>query len=98
MQDISLERKRDGAYAWHMFEDPDDEGKMIETYLIHSVLELKYRQARVTKADEMIEDRAATIPEGAGRDPLSGRAPARRHCGASWRKRIEPPAGAMRPA
>ena len=23
MQDISLERKRDGAYAWHIFEDPD---------------------------------------------------------------------------
>ena len=22
MQDISLERRRDGAYAWHMFEDP----------------------------------------------------------------------------
>ena len=32
MQDISLERRRDGAYAWHMFEDPDDEGKIIETY------------------------------------------------------------------
>jgi MFS family permease len=59
MQDISLERRRDGGYAWHMFEDPDEEGKMIETYLIHSVLELRYRESRVTKADEMIEDRAA---------------------------------------
>jgi Transmembrane secretion effector len=59
MHDISLERRRDGAYAWHMFEDPDDEGKMIETYLIHSVLELKYRQARVTVADEMMEERAS---------------------------------------
>ena len=59
MQDISLERRRDGGYAWHMFEDPDEEGKMIETYLIHSVLELRYRESRITKADEMIEDRAA---------------------------------------
>ena len=59
MQDISLERKRDGAYAWHMFEDAGEEGKMIETYLIHSVLELRYRESRVTKADEMIEERAA---------------------------------------
>jgi predicted MFS family arabinose efflux permease len=59
MQDISLERRRDGAYAWHMFEDPDEEGKRIETYLIHSVLELKYRQARITVADEMMEEHAS---------------------------------------
>jgi MFS family permease len=59
MQDISLERRRDGAYAWHVFEDPDEEGKIIETYLIPSVLELKYRQARVTMADELMEGRAA---------------------------------------
>ena len=56
MQDIGLERRRDGAYAWHMFEDPDEEGKMIETYLIHSALELKYRQSRVTNADALMED------------------------------------------
>jgi MFS family permease len=59
MQDISLERRRDGGYAWHIFEDPDEAGKLIETYLFHSALELKYRQARETKADEMIEERAA---------------------------------------
>jgi MFS family permease len=59
MQNVSLERKRDGAYAWHMFEDAGEEGKMIETYLIHSVLELKYRQARVTVADEMMEEQAS---------------------------------------
>jgi MFS family permease len=59
MQDISLERRRDGAYAWHMFEDPIEPGKMVETFLIHSLLELRYREARVTKADQMIEDRAA---------------------------------------
>jgi MFS family permease len=56
MQDISFERRRDGAYAWHMFEDPIVPGKMIETYLIHSALELKYRQTRLTTADQMIED------------------------------------------
>jgi hypothetical protein len=32
---------------------------MVETFLIHSLLELRYRAARVTKADEMIENRAA---------------------------------------
>ena len=59
MQDISLERRRDGAFAWNIFEDPDEAGKLTETYLIHSALELKYRQARVTMADEMMEDHAA---------------------------------------
>jgi hypothetical protein len=42
-----------------MFEDPNQQGKMVETFLIHSLLELRYREARVTKADEMIENRAA---------------------------------------
>ena len=59
MQDVSLERRRDGAYAWHTFEDPSEPGKVVETFLIHSLLELRYREARVTKADEIIEDRAA---------------------------------------
>jgi MFS family permease len=59
MQDIGLERRRDGAYAWHIFEDPNKQGKMVETFLIHSLLELRYREARVTKADEMSENQAA---------------------------------------
>ena len=72
MQDISLERRRDGAYAWHIFEDPDEDGKVIETYLIHSALELKYRQARVTMADQIMEEEADAVSEGAGGDPISG--------------------------
>ena len=59
MRDIGLERRRDGAYAWHIFEDPDEAGMMTETYLVHSALELKYRQTRVTMADQMMEDQAA---------------------------------------
>ena len=58
MQEVGLERKRDGAYAWHIFEDPDDAGKVVETFLIHSALELKYREARVTMADQLIFDEA----------------------------------------
>jgi MFS family permease len=58
MQGVGLERRRDGAYAWHIFEDPSKPGQMSETYLIHSALELKYRQARVTVADQIVEDRA----------------------------------------
>jgi hypothetical protein len=60
MQDIGFERRRDGAYAWHVFEDPSEEGKLTETYLLHSALELKYRQERMTIGDQMMEDRASS--------------------------------------
>ena len=85
MHDIGLERRRDGGYAWHIFEDPDEDGKMIETYLIHSALELKYRQARVTMADQIMEEQAERFL----RAPVEARylvAPLRQH--RRWRKRI----------
>ena len=84
MQDVSLERRRDGAYGWHMFEDPDKEGRIFETFLTHSALELKYRQARLTMADQMIEDKASQFLKA----PASARylvAPER--APRSWRKR-----------
>ncbi len=86
MQDVSLERRRDGAYAWHMFEDPLEPGKMVETFLIHSLLELRYREARVTKADAMIEDRAAQFLKA----PTETRylvGPQRRQRSHWWRRR-----------
>ena len=58
LKEIGRERKRDGAYAWNVFEDPLKPGIMVETCLMHSVLELKYARARVTKADQLIEEKA----------------------------------------
>ncbi|MBV8107223.1 MAG: MFS transporter [Hyphomicrobiales bacterium] len=55
MQEIGHERMRDGAYAWNVYHDPDDLGRFVETSHVHSLLELKYRAARVTKADALIE-------------------------------------------
>jgi MFS family permease len=55
MQEIGHERMRDGAYAWNVFNDPDDPGRFVETSLVHSLLELRYRIARQTKADELME-------------------------------------------
>jgi hypothetical protein len=40
MQEIGSERKRDGAYAWNVFDDPNQPGRIIETSLVHSLLEL----------------------------------------------------------
>ncbi len=58
MQEIGRERMRDGAYAWNLFHDPNDPSRSIETWLVHSLLEIKYRAERETKADELVELRA----------------------------------------
>ena len=58
MREIGRERKRDGAYAWSVFEDAAAPGRVVETFLIQTFLELKHLRARVTKADRMIEQEA----------------------------------------
>ncbi len=58
MREIGRERMRDGAYARNLFHDPDDTGLVIETRLVHSLLELEHRAGRETKADEWMERRA----------------------------------------
>jgi predicted MFS family arabinose efflux permease len=58
MREIGFERKRDGAYAWNIFEDSAEAGRMVETFLIATFLELKHLRARVTHADRMIEEAA----------------------------------------
>jgi predicted MFS family arabinose efflux permease len=61
VNEIGLERKRDGAYAWGVFEDTRVSGRIVETFLIHSLLELKHLRTRVTKADRMIEEQASAF-------------------------------------
>jgi predicted MFS family arabinose efflux permease len=58
IHEIGLERKRDGAYAWGLFEDVTVNGRIVETFLIQSMLELRHLRTRVTIADRMIEDQA----------------------------------------
>jgi predicted MFS family arabinose efflux permease len=58
LQDIGRERKRDGAYAWGSFEDVRFEGRIVETFLLRSMGELKHLRTRVTVADRMLEETA----------------------------------------
>ena len=58
VHEIGLERKRDGAYAWGVFEDTQVSGRIVETFLIQSMLELRHLRTRVTIADRMIEEQA----------------------------------------
>jgi hypothetical protein len=46
-----VERRRDGPFAWGIFEDAGDLGRYEEAYLIESGLELMHLRERVTNAD-----------------------------------------------
>jgi predicted MFS family arabinose efflux permease len=56
LDELGHERKRDGAFAWGLFEDVTDIGRFVETFLIESWLELMHQHERVTNADRMLED------------------------------------------
>ncbi len=53
---LEHERRRDGAYAWGVFEDAAKPGRVIETFLIESWMEHLRQHERVTKADRLIQD------------------------------------------
>ncbi len=56
LDDLGFERRRDGAFAWGIFEDAGDLGRYEEAYLIESWLELMHLRERVTNADRLLED------------------------------------------
>jgi MFS family permease len=57
VDEMGYERKRDGAFAWGVFEDATDPGRFVETFLIESWLELRHLRERVTNADRVLEER-----------------------------------------
>jgi hypothetical protein len=53
---LARERRRDGAYAWEIFEDAAVEGRMIETFLVESWLDHLRQHERVTNADKLLQN------------------------------------------
>jgi hypothetical protein len=49
------ERRRDGAYAWGVFEDAADPARFVETFLVESWLEHLRQHERVTNADRVLQ-------------------------------------------
>ena len=56
MDELGHERRRDGAFAWGIFEDMGELGRFEEGYLIESWLELMHLRERVTNEDRILED------------------------------------------
>jgi hypothetical protein len=49
-------RRRDGAYAWGVFEDAAEEGRILETFLVESWMEHLRQHERVTNADRIVQE------------------------------------------
>jgi quinol monooxygenase YgiN len=57
LEGVGAERRRDGAYAWQVFEDTSEPDRFIETFLLESWAEHLRQHARVTHADQALQDR-----------------------------------------
>jgi MFS family permease len=55
LEKLGKERRRDGAYAWGVFEDAAEEGRFLETFLVESWLEHLRQHERVTRADRALQ-------------------------------------------
>jgi quinol monooxygenase YgiN len=53
---LEHQRRRDGAYAWGVFEDAAKEGRILETFLVESWMEHLRQHERVTNADRIVQD------------------------------------------
>jgi hypothetical protein len=52
LDDLGHARKRDGAYAWGVYETIDQAERFVETFLMDSWLEILHERERRTNADE----------------------------------------------
>jgi hypothetical protein len=56
LERLAHERRRDGAYAWGMFEDTSEQGRFLETFMVESWLEHLRQHERVTHADRVLQE------------------------------------------
>jgi MFS family permease len=60
-EELKHERKRDGAFAWSLFEDTVESGRFVEHFQMESWLELMHARQRVTNADRVLEERVIAL-------------------------------------
>jgi MFS family permease len=56
LSQMARERRRDGAYAWEVFQDTARPERILETFLVDSWLEHLRQHQRVTNADRILQD------------------------------------------
>ncbi|MGO1077778.1 MFS transporter [Inquilinus sp. CA228] len=50
------QRRRDGAFAWCVFEDAAEDGRLVETFMVESWIEHLRQHERVTNSDRVLQD------------------------------------------
>ena len=65
MQRLAHERRRDGAYAWDLFEDTAAKGAFVESFLVESWIEHLRQHQRVTHADRLLQQQIHRLLERA---------------------------------
>jgi len=63
--ELRHERKRDGAFAWGLFEDAAEQGRFVETFRVESWLEHLHQHRRVTRTDRALQERIRALLAGA---------------------------------
>jgi hypothetical protein len=64
LERVARQRRRDGAYAWGVFEDAAVPGRFLETFLVESWLEHLRQHERVTHADRRLQDAVQQFQKG----------------------------------
>ena len=65
IDELSFERRRDGAFGWGIFEDASANGRFEEAYLVKSWLELLHFRERVTMTDLALKKKSADVDRAA---------------------------------
>jgi predicted MFS family arabinose efflux permease len=64
LERLSHQRRRDGAYAWGIFEDIAERNRFLETFVVESWLEHLRQHERVTNADRVLQDHIHRLIQG----------------------------------
>lgn len=64
MKALSIQRRRDGAFQWHLFCDVADTSRYVETFFVESWAEHMRQHERVLVGDKVVEDKANSFHIG----------------------------------
>jgi hypothetical protein len=64
MGELGAERRRDGAFAWGVFEDAADPARYVEYFMLESWIEHLRQHERVTHADRILQERVRHFHQG----------------------------------
>jgi quinol monooxygenase YgiN len=66
MRDLQRIRRRDGASRWHLYSNPAEPGRFVETFIVESWAEHLRQHGRGTEADRKTEEQVFAFHLGEG--------------------------------